>query len=1121
MNGSATAAAGQNYIAPNPPSQGPSPSPAPTSNDPFLAANPGARAQVNAWGWPSGFNHSSPAANVAGPSRPPSYSAASAASPALVSSAMFTPQTQQLNHQHQQQQQQQQHHHQHPQMQPMHPQHPQLQQHQQHQQHQQLQQQHHQQQQHQFGTPQQQQQNTHFQLQQQHQGGQSNQAKATVYPPQPYGNPPAFTNPSHTSSPNNASGKPNTPNSHSVMMSKKRTASKSPEFESKDKRSRPEDGVPGDNKGADGILGHSGSVSDGRVWGEEATKLDVYVWDYLSRRGFSSAAKALMNEAGMTEPPEVPLKTPQGLLFEYWAIFWDVFAARSGRGGSEAAAYFEYQESRNMQRLTEANRKTEALEAQYQPPENGGRFPNIVVSGMNSDPSSAVGIAGAGVAAAGPNGRAAAPGAWNPAALPQAQQQQLLIQAAQRQNIPLHEIKNLTPASRMALINSMNPNNPANAQAVRPGMNNQMMEQQLQARLQQQQAVHRMMQQQRQAGGQGPMPGAPPMANAVQIRPPMGPQQMSGAGGSPAPPTPGGTMDGRRSVGPGAEGNRPDHMAVPPGVLAAGNPQSQAPQPPTPGGSQPPQQQQQQPQGGQPGQPPQQQHPQLNPHQQQMVMNQFQSVQAAMREEWMKAQNAPNQTTAADFYANVQAYQAKAQGLQSLLRAQANYQGGAGVGAPGNGAQPGMPGQPGPSPQARPPAIGGAGLPGPAASGSPASMANMTPQQRAAHIANAQAAAGRITPLMATHDPGLMAGMMGPNSMPNGTGPRPNQPGQQGGPGQQQQQQQQPCQPGQGGFQQPQQPQQQPQQQGPARPPSAQDRPEDPHTSHFSSVQMGSSPANIQRPGMQRGTSQMGTNAGGMGPPGAASISSPSPRITAMNLQQQQSGGNNNNANQGGSPAPSNVLNTPKLGSAEKGKKGNARARKNSKATTKTPVLTAASVPGSNTSSSSAAAASSNGGAGPTTPAAANTATPVSTSAATPAQDAISKNDSNGPASGSGPQSTSQSIDSAMPPPAGPPANSSDPNNFGGADNNNGNNTNANGPSGMDGGSSGDGNGAGGSGTGGAEDFSMFGFGGSMNDIFDFDLSTDGTGGQGLGGDGWDSNFGNLFGSGTGGQDGS
>lgn len=45
-------------------------------------------------------------------------------------------------------------------------------------------------------------------------------------------------------------------------------------------------------------------------------RLDVYVWDYLTRRGFHGAAKTLVEEAPMSEPPDVPLRTPQGLLFE-------------------------------------------------------------------------------------------------------------------------------------------------------------------------------------------------------------------------------------------------------------------------------------------------------------------------------------------------------------------------------------------------------------------------------------------------------------------------------------------------------------------------------------------------------------------------------------------------------------------------------------------------------------------------------------------------------------------------------------------------------------------------------------------------------------------------------------
>lgn len=58
-----------------------------------------------------------------------------------------------------------------------------------------------------------------------------------------------------------------------------------------------------------------------RNWGNEADKLDLYVWDYCKRRGYNAAAQALTTDAGLGEVPEVPLKTPQGLLFEYARFF--------------------------------------------------------------------------------------------------------------------------------------------------------------------------------------------------------------------------------------------------------------------------------------------------------------------------------------------------------------------------------------------------------------------------------------------------------------------------------------------------------------------------------------------------------------------------------------------------------------------------------------------------------------------------------------------------------------------------------------------------------------------------------------------------------------------------------
>ncbi len=221
-----------------------------------------------------------------------------------------------------------------------------------------------------------------------------------------------------------------------------------------------------------------------------------------------------------------------------------------------------------MQRLADANRKAEALEAQYQPPENDSRFPNIVMSAQASDPNSSA-AAAAVAAAGGPNGRAPAPGAWNPAALPQAQQQQLLITAAQRQNIPLHEIKNLTPASRNGpdqLDESAQPGQ----RASRPSRHEQ--------------SAHG-------TAASGPPPTAAGASSDDAAATPgrrtaahastrwarrcradarrhagataRGPPSNAGAAGSPAPPTPGGPMDGRRSVAPVARASVPTTWPVP------------------------------------------------------------------------------------------------------------------------------------------------------------------------------------------------------------------------------------------------------------------------------------------------------------------------------------------------------------------------------------------------------------------------------------------------------------------------------------------------------------------------------------------------------------------------------
>ncbi|SPO29180.1 uncharacterized protein UTRI_06129 [Ustilago trichophora] len=57
--------------------------------------------------------------------------------------------------------------------------------------------------------------------------------------------------------------------------------------------------------------------------------LHIYICDYLRKRGFSQAALALRLEAGLEPERQVPIDAPQSLLFEWWVVFWEVFASRS------------------------------------------------------------------------------------------------------------------------------------------------------------------------------------------------------------------------------------------------------------------------------------------------------------------------------------------------------------------------------------------------------------------------------------------------------------------------------------------------------------------------------------------------------------------------------------------------------------------------------------------------------------------------------------------------------------------------------------------------------------------------------------------------------------------------
>lgn len=73
--------------------------------------------------------------------------------------------------------------------------------------------------------------------------------------------------------------------------------------------------------------------------------MHLYIHDYLTKRSFTAAAQALNEEASLGNQTVVPVDAPQGLLYEWWSVFWDVFSAgnpgKAGQPTADAQAYIE------------------------------------------------------------------------------------------------------------------------------------------------------------------------------------------------------------------------------------------------------------------------------------------------------------------------------------------------------------------------------------------------------------------------------------------------------------------------------------------------------------------------------------------------------------------------------------------------------------------------------------------------------------------------------------------------------------------------------------------------------------------------------------------------------------
>jgi hypothetical protein len=79
--------------------------------------------------------------------------------------------------------------------------------------------------------------------------------------------------------------------------------------------------------------------------------LDQYILDYIQKNNYVQAAKAFQMEAKV-KTNAVAIDVPGGFLSEWWAIFWDVFIARTNSKHSDAAtSYVGAQNAKQKQQL--------------------------------------------------------------------------------------------------------------------------------------------------------------------------------------------------------------------------------------------------------------------------------------------------------------------------------------------------------------------------------------------------------------------------------------------------------------------------------------------------------------------------------------------------------------------------------------------------------------------------------------------------------------------------------------------------------------------------------------------------------------------------------------------------
>ncbi|KIK93149.1 hypothetical protein PAXRUDRAFT_34206 [Paxillus rubicundulus Ve08.2h10] len=95
--------------------------------------------------------------------------------------------------------------------------------------------------------------------------------------------------------------------------------------------------------GSMSVLPDSTLSSSDPSW-EGDRMFNIYIYDYCNKRGFRKTARELLAEAEIPPDSAPPINAKQGLLFEWWSVFWVLFTAKSnGAGTEDAMCYTQHQ----------------------------------------------------------------------------------------------------------------------------------------------------------------------------------------------------------------------------------------------------------------------------------------------------------------------------------------------------------------------------------------------------------------------------------------------------------------------------------------------------------------------------------------------------------------------------------------------------------------------------------------------------------------------------------------------------------------------------------------------------------------------------------------------------------